>query len=559
MNTLMQSFCRGKWRDMVQSRTLSVPIRFGKIAFVDECDVADVIVTLCQQHVVAPWDAKEISVTGPEPITFPQAADILSNKLQQVIRHSYFPIWAMQPALWIRGLRPEEIANEIGMALCAVYTNLRALFSSNPISKRMLRQVEPKKVSGIAGNPVDADALIQARGIVEDVEKNGLSALYAHAIRLGDLNTSDNASPPIILTPKDMENAFEKLSVEEQSLLQRTASRIETFAKLQRNSIHSFEHSIDGGIIAQDIAPMCTAGCYAPGGRYPLPSSVLMTAITARAAGVQTVIVASPRPTLCTLAAAHVAKADSFLIIGGAQAIAAMAYGVGVPACDIIVGPGNKWVTAAKSLVNGKCAIDMLAGPSECLVLADETANAQIIASDLLAQAEHDTVAVPILVSTSQKLIDQVNCALIGQLETLSTRNIANESIRSGFAVKCAEMKSAIAIANELAPEHLEVCTENAMDVAKQMQHYGAMFIGTLAAEVFGDYGAGPNHVLPTGRTAKHTGGLSVHTFLRIRTWMRIDDVSEAQPMIRDAVQLARMEGLEGHARSAEMRLEKSL
>ncbi|CCI49131.1 unnamed protein product [Albugo candida] len=419
----------------------------------------------------------------------------------------------------------------------------------------MLRQVEPNEVSTIANNPVDAGALEQAREIVKDVANNGISALYAHAIRLGDLNPSENASPPIILTPKDMQDAFEKLPVEEQSLLQRTASRIETFAKLQRQSIQSFQQTIDGGVIAQEIAPMCTAGCYAPGGRYPLPSSVLMTAITARAAGVQTVIVASPRPALCTLAAAHVAKADSFLIIGGAQAIAAMAYGVGVPSCDIIVGPGNKWVTAAKSLVNGKCAIDMLAGPSECLVLADDTADAEIVAADLLAQAEHDTVAVPILVTTSQNLIDKVNCALRTQLETLSTGITANESIRSGFAVFCSDMKSAIAIANELAPEHLEVFTKNATQVGQQMQHYGALFIGSHAAEVFGDYGAGPNHVLPTGRTAKHTGGLSVHTFLRIRTWMRIDDVHEAQPMVRDAVQLARMEGLEGHARSAEMRL----
>lgn len=197
----------------------------------------------------------------------------------------------------------------------------------------------------------------------------------------------------------------------------------------------------------------------------------------------------------------------------------------------------------------------MLAGPSECLVLADDTADAEIVAADLLAQAEHDTVAVPILVTTSQNLIDKVNCALRTQLETLSTRITANESIRSGFAVLCSDMKTAIAIANELAPEHLEVFTKNATQVGQQMQHYGALFIGSHAAEVFGDYGAGPNHVLPTGRTAKHTGGLSVHTFLRIRTWMRIDDVHEAQPMVRDAVQLARMEGLEGHARSAEMRL----
>ncbi|GMF30689.1 unnamed protein product [Phytophthora fragariaefolia] len=308
--------------------------------------------------------------------------------------------------------------------------------------------------------------------------------------------------------------------------------------------------------VVAHVSPMHAAGCYAPGGRYPLPSSVLMTAVTARVAGVQTVVVASPRPAPATLAAAYLAGADYFLAAGGAQAIAAMAYGVGgVPACDIIVGPGNKWVTAAKSLVFGKCAIDMLAGPSECLVIADESADAATIAADLLAQAEHDTAAVPILVTTSQETIDAVNEQLAKQLETLPSAPTASVSVQNGFAVLCPDMATCVSVSDVLAPEHLEVITSNAREVADQVSNYGGLFVGGRAAEVFGDYGAGPNHVLPTGGTAKYTGGLSVHTFLRIRTWMRIDDAQESQALVKDSALLARMEGLEGHARAAEKRL----
>lgn len=357
------------------------------------------------------------------------------------------------------------------------------------------------------------------------------------------------------MSQSELAKAFSTLPKNEQDVLQRTAQRIKVFAQAQRHSITNFQQRVEGGFAGQDVSPMHTAGCYAPGGRYPLPSSVLMTAVTARVAGVKTIVVASPRPAPATLAAAYVAGADYFLAAGGAQAIAAMAYGISVPACDIIVGPGNKWVTAAKSLVYGKCAIDMLAGPSECLVIADESADAATIAADLLAQAEHDTAAVPILVTTSQQLINAVNEQLTVQLETLPSAPIARISVQNGFAVRCTDMATCVTVSDLLAPEHLEVMTTNAQEVAAQVSNYGGLFINGRAAEVFGDYGAGPNHVLPTGGTAKYTGGLSVHTFLRIRTWMRIDDALESQPLVRDSALLARIEGLEGHARAAEKRL----
>ena len=306
------------------------------------------------------------------------------------------------------------------------------------------------------------------------------------------------------------------------------------------------------------------AGCYAPGGRYPLPSSVIMTAVTARAAGCGHVVLASPRPAPITLAAAYIAGADLFLCVGGAQAIATMAYGIdnetdhgpSVPKCDVIVGPGNKWVTAAKSIVQGYCGIDMLAGPSEVLVIADKTANAEVVAADLIAQAEHDVVARAILLCNDQEMIDQIEDNVAKQLDCLPEPNksTASEAFKLSFAVLCKDVDECVKISDDIAPEHLEIQTENAIEVGNKCANYGGLFVGEHAAEVLGDYGAGPNHTLPTGGTGRYTGGLSVFNFLRIRTWMRIDDQKASQGMVDDSITMARLEGLEGHARASEAR-----
>jgi len=283
-----------------------------------------------------------------------------------------------------------------------------------------------------------------------------------------------------------------------------------------------------------------------------------MTVSTAVVAGVSKVVVASPRPSEVTKGAAYVAGADCLLAVGGAHAIAAMAYGVGIDEpCDIIVGPGNKWVTAAKSIVNGVCGIDMLAGPSEVLVVADASADPELVAADLLAQAEHDVEARAILVTTDSSVVKNVNRALRKQLSVLPTRNVAISAVQKSFAVLVPDMSAAVSVVNKLAPEHLEIQTENSQEVADACKSFGGLFIGHLAAEVLGDYGAGPNHVLPTGCTGKYTGGLSVHTFLRLRTWMRIDDAEASGKVVEDCIALARLEGLEGHARAAECRLQK--
>ena len=399
--------------------------------------------------------------------------------------------------------------------------------------------------------PVDAEALRIADEIVEDVRSRGEVAIIEHATRLGDLQPG----APLYFTGEELNTAVEKIAPVERDLIERTAQRISDFAKAQLASIREVEVPIPGGGARQVISPVECAGCYAPGGRFPLPSSVLMTAVTARVAGVDQVWVASPKPTNISIAAAKIAGADGLIAAGGAQGIAALAFGAGpLPACDTVVGPGNRYVTAAKQLVSGSVAIDMLAGPSELTILADEIANPATVAADLLAQAEHDPDAIPILVTTSKELIDAVEKELRRRLPDLPTEKIARLALGNGCAVFAKTINEAVEVCDRLAPEHLELMVSAPMEVARRCRHYGALFVGEYSAEVLGDYGAGPNHTLPTGGTARHSGGLSVFDFLRIRTWLRIDDIAGADQLIEDAEQFAKIEGLAGHAQSARQR-----
>ena len=352
-----------------------------------------------------------------------------------------------------------------------------------------------------------------------------------------------------------MRTALDAVPAADRAILESAAVRIRAFARAQREALLDTEIAIPGGRAGHRFIPLARAGCYVPGGRYPLPSSLLMTAITARVAGVASVVVATPRPTPVTLAAAAIAGADVVLAAGGAHAVAALSYGVeALPPVDIIVGPGNRWVTAAKQLVSGRTAIDMLAGPSELTVLADDSADPALIAADLLAQSEHDTDAVPVLVTPSRGLIERVNEELPRQLATLPTAAVARAALANGAAVLAASLDDAITLTNAIAPEHLEVMVADADAVVPRLTAYGALFIGSHAAEVLGDYGAGPNHVLPTGGTARWAAGLSVLNFLRARTWMRIDDPAAAAGLAREIAAFARLEGLEAHARAADRR-----
>jgi phosphoribosyl-ATP pyrophosphohydrolase/phosphoribosyl-AMP cyclohydrolase/histidinol dehydrogenase len=405
---------------------------------------------------------------------------------------------------------------------------------------------------GPARSALDAETLTTARAIVEQVRLHGESALVALGVRFGDLREGE----PWTLGRDALRFGYETVPEATQATLRRTAQRIEAFAALQRAAFSGGSLKIAGGEAGFSLLPVARAGCYAPGGRYPLPSSVLMTAVTARAAGVESVWLASPRPTPVTLAAAHVAGVDGLLALGGAHAIAALAYGAGpVPASDVVVGPGNRWVTAAKQVVSGTVGIDMLAGPSELVVVADDSADADLVAADLLAQAEHDVDALPVLVTTSLPLLDAVDAALEDQLRTLPSASVARAALAGGFAVVADDLTESLAVVDRLAPEHLELFLRDPTGFATRVRNAGAIFVGSAAAEVLGDYGAGPNHVLPTGGTARFTGGLSVLTFLRMRTWLQVDRLDAAGPIVEDAVTLARLEGLEGHARAAERRI----
>jgi phosphoribosyl-ATP pyrophosphohydrolase/phosphoribosyl-AMP cyclohydrolase/histidinol dehydrogenase len=403
------------------------------------------------------------------------------------------------------------------------------------------------------GSAVPADALAVAAPIVEAVRTRGEPALREYAERFGDVEPGG----PLFLDRGTLERALAALARSDRARLERVAERIRVFAEAQRHALGAVTMTVPGGSAGHWVASVDRAGCYAPGGRYPLPSSVLMTAVTARAAGVKEIWVANPRPGPMTLAAAAIAGADGVLAAGGAHAIATLAFGAGpVPACDIVVGPGNRYVTAAKHLVGGHVAIDMLAGPSELVVFADATASPAVIAADLLAQAEHDPDAVPVLVTLDATQVDRVDAELARQLADLPTRDVARAALANGGAVVVASVRDGIAACDALAPEHVEVYMQDAAAVATRLSHFGAVFIGGGSAEVLGDYGAGPNHVLPTAGTARSQGGLSVYAFLRVRTWLRIDDPAAARPLVEDAAWFGRVEGLEGHARAADARLD---
>jgi phosphoribosyl-ATP pyrophosphohydrolase/phosphoribosyl-AMP cyclohydrolase/histidinol dehydrogenase len=408
-----------------------------------------------------------------------------------------------------------------------------------------MRRVTLAALPALGRQAVDAATLSAAARIVEDVRTRGEVALREHAERLGDLGPGE----PLVVERPALDAALRSLAPADRAVLERTAARIRAFAEAQRAALGEPDVAVPGGRAGLRYQPVVRAGCYAPGGRYPLPSSVLMTAVTARAAGVAEVWVASPRPAAVTLAAAAIAGADALLAVGGAQAVAALAWGAGaVPRCDAIVGPGNRWVTAAKQLVSGAVAIDMLAGPSELVAIADASADPALVAADLLAQAEHDPDARPMLVTAEPRVADRVEAELAAQLATLPTAEVARAALAEGLIVLTDDLAGA---ANRLAPEHLALHVADPEALRPRLLHYGALFVGEGAAEVLGDYGAGPNHVLPTGGTARSAGGLSVLTFLRAQAWLRME---APEALAADAAALARMEGLEAHARAADRR-----
>lgn len=395
----------------------------------------------------------------------------------------------------------------------------------------------------------DPEAEEGAARILEDIESGGLEALRSWAERLGELEPGS----PLVLGRKELEAALARIAPGERELLEKAHERIRAFALAQRASIRDFELAVPGGFAGQTLLPVARAGCYVPGGRFPLPSSALMTVGAAKAAGVARVWCAGPRPRDSSLAAAAIAGAEGFVAAGGAQGIAALAFGVGSPACDVVVGPGGRYTAAAKRLLSGRVGTEAPAGPSELLVIADAGADPALVAADLLAQAEHDPAAIPGLVAFSEGFAAAVDEALAQGLASLPPENAAaaRAALTNGFAFIAGSREEAAAAANLFAPEHLELMLGEPEEMAAMAGSAGAVFLGPGSAEVMGDYGAGPNHCLPTGGAARFAAGLSVFTFLRARTWLRLDSPGA---LAAEAAAFARIEGLEAHARAAEAR-----
>ena len=340
--------------------------------------------------------------------------------------------------------------------------------------------------------------------------------------------------------------------------LELSAERVRRYHERQREGLLGFEYEEGGVRLGSRTQPLERVGVYVPGGKARYPSSVLMAAIPAAVAGVREIIVASPDTSADVRAACHLAGVHALLDAGGAQAIAALAYGTEtVPQVDKIVGPGNIYVAAAKRLVFGEVSIDSIAGPSEILVVADDSADARVIAADLLSQAEHDEAAYPLLLTTSQPLVVAVERELATQLATQPRRAIAEASLRgNGAALVVRSAERLAAIANELAAEHVAVQTRDARRMAAAIRAAGALFIGTSTPEAAGDYVAGPSHVLPTGGAARHASPLGVYDFLSRSSIIEYTPEALAAQAAHIAV-FARAEGLEAHARAVEIRLER--
>lgn len=398
------------------------------------------------------------------------------------------------------------------------------------------------------------------RKIIKDVQTSGDVALQKYTAKFDRVSLSRFGIPQ-----SQFKEALMNISSENRAALELMARNLTQFAQQQMSQLQNFESEIMPGVFCgQRVLPMQRVGIYTPGGRFPLVSSLLMGAIPARVAGVESIIVCTPpsrdgRLHTSMLAAAAIAGVDEFYTIGGVQAIAAMAYGTEtIRRVDKIVGPGNQYVTAAKKEVYGDVGIDFIAGPSEVLIIADQQANPNWIAADLLAQAEHDVEAKAILITPSLTLAEQVIVAIDQQLKTLDTAYLAKQALDSNGRIYVVEsLAQAVSIANQMAPEHLELHLEDPSLLVAQLKNYGSLFIGSSAAEVFGDYSSGLNHTLPTAGAARYTGGLSVRDFVKISTTLRTTATGNAG-IGPAAYTLARLEGLSGHAYATQIRLSQS-
>ena len=393
--------------------------------------------------------------------------------------------------------------------------------------------------------------------IIARVREAGDAALYEYGEKFDGVRLTSLA-----VTPEEMEEALTLVEDEFLAILKKAAVNIRRFHEKQvRNSFILNEEN--GVVIGQKIIPVDRAGLYVPGGTAAYPSTVLMDAIPAKIAGCREVVMVTPpgkdgRVNPVILAAAHVAGIDRIFKVGGAQAVAALAYGTqSIPKVDKIVGPGNAYVAEAKKQVFGTVSIDMIAGPSEILIVADGKSSPRHLAADLLSQAEHDRMASAVLVTDSAELAAAVQAELEVQIPLLSRSEIARTSIDvNGKIIVAPDLDTAIEIANEIAPEHLELCVDNPFDYLDRIRHAGSIFMGRNCPEALGDYFAGPNHTLPTSGTARFSSPLSVDDFVKKTQYTYYTKDALAR-VVEDVAYFAEKEGLTAHAKSAVIRLEE--
>jgi histidinol dehydrogenase len=400
-------------------------------------------------------------------------------------------------------------------------------------------------------------------GILERIEREGDAALLQYTQQFDRLAV--NQVRDLEIASADLAAAYQSLAQDQASALRAAAERVRAYHERQKveTGCHSWEYTESNGTrLGQKITPLDRVGIYVPGGKAAYPSSVLMNAIPAKVAGVGEIVMVVPTPdgarNPLVLAAAHLAGVDRVFTIGGAQAVGALAYGTQtVPAVDKIVGPGNAYVAAAKRRVFGRVGIDMIAGPSEILVLCDGSTDPDWIAMDLFSQAEHDELAQSILLCPDKGFIDRVDASIQKLLPQMPREKVIRVSLQNrALLIEVDDMAQACQIANLIAAEHLEICANNPDQWAAQIRHAGAIFMGSYTSESLGDYCAGPNHVLPTARTARFSSPLGVYDFIKRSSLIEVSEAG-AQTLGPIASTLAHGEGLQAHARAAEMRLTK--
>lgn len=398
------------------------------------------------------------------------------------------------------------------------------------------------------------------REILSAVKDKGDAAVLEYTNKFDRLVANKMAE--LEISQSQLQEALSGIDTETREALEKAAERVRLYHEKQKQDSWQYQEA-DGTVLGQQVTALDKVGLYVPGGKATYPSSVLMNAIPAKVAGVAEVIMVVPTPggevNEMVLAAACIAGVDKVFTIGGAQAVAALAYGTEtIPQVDKIVGPGNIYVATAKSMVFGQVGIDMIAGPSEILIVCDGKTDPDWVAMDLFSQAEHDEDAQSILVSTDADFLSKVETSIMNLLPTMERREVIRTSLNArGAMIAVENMEQAIEVVNFIAPEHLELSIDNADQVAKKVKHAGAIFMGRYTAEALGDYCAGPNHVLPTSRTARFSSPLGVYDFQK-RSSLIMCSADGASELGKTASVLARGESLTAHARSAEYRIKES-